>query len=175
MKYFLLFFLALLCTGCQFFQGQQQAGERVATEAKQEEVFVPVEKELYVITHTAMEYAKPNILAQAKKELNSFGALFEIEAESEHFYKIKNVSDMYLRKEDMGSYEDIQFTKEALETVHVIGTKREERTFLNEKSNATLSEYFTVDLISYEEYQQALCSRYISLIENNPPIKNKNY
>lgn len=78
---------------------------------------------------------------------------------------------MYLRKEDMGSYEDIQFTKEALETVHVIGTKREERTFFNEKSNATLSEYFTVDLISYEEYQQALCSRYISLIENNPPIK----
>ena len=79
MKYFLLFFLTLLCTGCQLFQEQQQAGERVATEAKQEEVFVPVEKELYVITHTAMEYAKPNILAQAKKELNSFGALFEIE------------------------------------------------------------------------------------------------
>ena len=173
MKYFLLFFLALLCTGCQLFQGQQQAGESVATEAKQEEVFVPVEKELYVITHTAMEYAKPNILAQAKKELNSFGALFEIEAESEHFYKIKSVSDMYLRKEDMGSYEDIQFTKEALETVHVIGTKREERAFLNEKSNATLSEYFTVDLISYEEYQQALRSRYISLIENNPPIKKR--
>ena len=49
MKYFLLFFLALLSTGCQLFQGQQQAGERVAAEAKQEEVFVPVEKELYVI------------------------------------------------------------------------------------------------------------------------------
>ena len=49
MKYFLLFFLALLSTGCQLFQEQQQAGERVATEAKQEEVFVPVEKELYVI------------------------------------------------------------------------------------------------------------------------------
>ena len=47
MKYFLLFFLALLSTGCQLFQGQQQAGERVATEAKQEEVFVPVEKEFY--------------------------------------------------------------------------------------------------------------------------------
>jgi len=47
MKYFLLFFLALLCTGCQLFQGQQQAGESVATEAKQEEVFVPVEKEFY--------------------------------------------------------------------------------------------------------------------------------
>ena len=47
MKYFLLFFLALLSTGCQLFQEQQQAGERVATEAKQEEVFVPVEKEFY--------------------------------------------------------------------------------------------------------------------------------
>lgn len=47
MKYFLLFFLALLSTGCQLFQGQQQAGENVATEAKQEEVFVPVEKEFY--------------------------------------------------------------------------------------------------------------------------------
>lgn len=47
MKYFLLFFLALLSTGCQLFQEQQQAGESVATEAKQEEVFVPVEKEFY--------------------------------------------------------------------------------------------------------------------------------
>ncbi|WP_304336729.1 hypothetical protein [Capnocytophaga leadbetteri] len=46
MKYFLLFFLALLSTGCQLFQEQQQAGESVATEAKQEEVFVSVEKEL---------------------------------------------------------------------------------------------------------------------------------
>ena len=54
MKYFLLFFLALLSTGCQLFQEQQQAGERVATEAKQEEVFVPVEKELYVIKEGAV-------------------------------------------------------------------------------------------------------------------------
>ena len=88
MKHFLII-LMLLSTSCELFQSQQQAGESVTTEAKPEEVFVPVEKELYVITHTAMEYAKPNMLVQAKKDLNSFGALFEIEAESEHFYKIK--------------------------------------------------------------------------------------
>ena len=169
MKYFLLFFLALLSTGCQLFQGQKQAGESLATEAKQEEVFVPVEKELYVIKEGTIRDEDFKIKGEVYSF--SFGEKIKIVAEGKHFYKIKSVSDMYLRKEDMGSYEDIQFTKEALETVHVIGTKREERTFFNEKSNATLSEYFTVDLISYEEYQQALCSRYISLIENNPPIK----
>ena len=117
MKHFLIM-LMFLSTSCELFRSQQQDEKSVTTEAKPEEVFVPVEKELYVITHTAMEYAKPNMLVQPKEELNSFGALFEIEAESEHFYKIKGVSDRCLRKEDMGSYEDIQFTKEALEGLY---------------------------------------------------------
>ena len=48
MKYVVIF-LALLSTNCNLFQGQQPAEENVAVEEKQEEVFVPVEKELYVI------------------------------------------------------------------------------------------------------------------------------
>ena len=50
MKYVVIF-LTLLSTSCNLFQRQQSAGESVAVEEKQqqEEVFVPVEKELYVI------------------------------------------------------------------------------------------------------------------------------
>jgi len=171
MKYIVIF-LALLSTSCNLFQGQQPAGESAVVEEKQqqEEVFVPVDKELYVISHTALQYTEPDLLSNPDKQESSFGNLFEIEAESEHFYKIKSNWDWYLRKEDMGSYEDIQFTKEVLEDVHFIG-KREGETFVDEKEGTTLSKYFTIDLISYEEYQQALRSRYISLIENNPPIK----
>ena len=46
MKYFISFILTLLLAGCNLFQGQQQAGESVAVEEKQEEVFVLVQKEM---------------------------------------------------------------------------------------------------------------------------------
>ena len=123
MKYVVIF-LTLLSTSCNLFQRQQSAGESVVVEEErkqQEEVFVPVEKELYVISHTALRYTVPDIHSDPEEAMNSFGDLFEIEAESEHFYKIKSNWDWYLRKEDMGSYEDIQFTKEVLEDVHFIG------------------------------------------------------
>ena len=46
MKYFISFILTLLLAGCNLFQGKQPAGESIAVEEKQEEVFVPVQKEL---------------------------------------------------------------------------------------------------------------------------------
>ena len=85
MKYFLLFFLALLCTGCQLFQEQQQAGERVATEAKQEEVFVPVEKELYVIKEGAVRDKDFKIKGEVYSF--SFGEKIKIVAEGKEFYR----------------------------------------------------------------------------------------
>ena len=45
MKHFIIFFLTLLSTSCNLFQGQQSAEEK----QQQEEMFVPVQKELYVI------------------------------------------------------------------------------------------------------------------------------
>ena len=171
MKHITIIFLTLLA-GCNLFQRQQLARESVAVEEKQEEVFVPVEKELYVISHTALRYTVPDIHSDPEEAVNSFGNLFEIEAESEHFYKIKSNWDWYLRKEDMGSYEDIQFTKEVLEDVHFIG-KWEGETFVDEKEGTTLSKYFTIDLISYEAYQKAKKKGYFPLVKDTLAIKKK--
>ena len=170
MKYFVFFVLILSLTSCSFFQGQTSVGEEKVQEMQ--EIFVPVDKELYVISHTALQYTEPDLLSNPDKQESSFGNLFEIEAESEHFYKIKSNWDWYLRKEDMGSYEDIQFTKEVLEDVHFIG-KREGETFVDEKEGTTLSKYFTIDLISYEAYQKAKKNGYFPLVKDTLAIKKK--
>ncbi len=170
MKYFVFFVLILSLTSCSFFQGQTSVGEEKVQEMQ--EIFVPVDKELYVISHTALQYTEPDLLSNPDKQVSSFGDLFEIEAESDHFYKIKSNWDWYLRKEDMGSYEDIQFTKEVLEDVHFIG-KREGDTFVDEKEGTTLTKYFTIDLISYEEYQKAKKNGYFPLVKDTLAIKKK--
>ena len=172
MKYVVIFFVTLLLASCNLFQKTQPAGESVAVEQKQQEVFVPVEKELYVISHTALQYTEPDIHSNPEEAVNSFGNLFEIEAESEHFYKIKSNWDWYLRKEDMGSYEDIRFTKEVLEAVNFIG-KWEGDTFIDEKKGTTLSNYFTIDMISYEEYQKAKKNGYFPLVKDTLSIKKQ--
>ena len=175
MKYVVIFFVTLLLESCNLFQKTQPAGESVAVEEKQqqEEVFVPVEKELYVISHTALQYTEPDIHSNPEEAVNSFGNLFEIEAESEHFYKIKSNWDWYLRKEDMGSYEDIRF-KEGLEDVYLIGKKQEDGT-IEEEKGITLSKYFTIDLISYEEYQKALSNGYFPLVKDTLSIKKEKW
>ena len=77
MKYFISFILTLLLAGCNLFQGQQPAGESIAVEEKQEEVFVLVQKELYVIDK---EEREDNYL---------FGEKIKISAEGNEFYKTK--------------------------------------------------------------------------------------
>ena len=170
MKYFVFFVLILSLTSCSFFQGQTSVGEEKVQEVQ--EIFVPVDKELYVISHTALQYTEPDLLSNPDKQVSSFGNLFEIEAESEHFYKIKSNWDWYLRKEDMGSYEDIRFTKEVLEAANFIG-KWEGDTFVDEKEGTTLSKYFTIDLISYEEYKKAKKNGYFPLVKDTLAIKKK--
>ena len=175
MKHFIIFFVTLLLAGCNLFQGQQPGEESVAVEEKQqqEEVFVPVDKELYVISHTALQYTEPDLLSNPDKQESSFGHLLEIEAESEHFYKIKSNWDWYLRKEDMGNYEDIRF-KEGLEDVYLIGKKQEDGS-IEEEKGITLSKYFTIDLISYEEYQKALGKGYFPLVKDTLSIKKEKW
>ena len=175
MKHFIIFFLVLLSTGCNLFQRQQPVGESAIVEEKQqqEEAFVPVQKELYVINPTAMQYTEPDIHHEPKDRLNSFGHLLKIEAESEHFYKIKSNWNWYLRKEDMGSYEDIRF-KEGLEDVYLIGKKQEDGS-IEEEKGITLSKYFTIDLISYEEYQKALGKGYFPLVKDTLSIKKEKW
>ena len=143
MKLLTLYISLFYLIGCNLFQGQQPAEESAIVEEKQEEVFVPVQKEMYVINPTAMQYTEPDIHTEPKDRLNSFGDLLEIEAESEHFYKIKSNWNWYLRKDDMGNYEDIRF-KESLEDVYLIGKKQEDGT-IEEEKGITLSKYFTID------------------------------
>ena len=170
MKHFIIFFVTLFLAGCNLFQRQQPVA---STEQKQQEVFVPVEKELYVINPTAMQYTEPDIHHEPKDRLNSFGHLLKIEAESEHFYKIKSNWNWYLRKEDMGNYEDIRF-KEGLENVYLIGKKQEDGT-IEEEKGITLSKYFTIDMISYEEYQKAKKNGYFPLVKDTLSIKKEKW
>ena len=177
MKHIAIIFVTSLLASCNLFQKTQPAGESVVVEEaqkQQKEAFVSVEKELYVISHTALRYTVPDIHSDPEEAMNSFGDLFEIEAESEHFYKIKSNWDWYLRKEDMGSYEDIQFTKEVLEDVYLIGKKQEDGS-IEEEKGITLSKYFTIDLISYEEYQKALGKGYFPLVKDTLSIKKKKW
>ena len=177
MKHIAIIFVTSLLASCNLFQKTQPAGESVVVEEaqkQQKEAFVSVEKELYVISHTALRYTVPDIHSDPEEAMNSFGDLFEIEAESEHFYKIKSNWDWYLRKEDMGSYEDIQFTKEVLEDVYLIGKKQEDGS-IEEEKGITLSKYFTIDLISYEEYQKALSNGYFPLVKDTLSIKKKKW
>ena len=77
MKHITIIFVTSLLAGCNLFQGKQPAGESVAVEEKQEEVFVPVQKELYVIDK---EEREDNYL---------FGEKIKISAEGNEFYKTK--------------------------------------------------------------------------------------
>ena len=104
MKYFLLFFLALLSTGCQLFQEQQQAGDRVATEAKQEEVFVPVEKELYVIKEGTIRDKDFKIMGEVYSF--SFGEKIKIVAEGKEFYRTERGD--YIEKNNVGNWETLK-------------------------------------------------------------------
>ena len=141
MKYFLLFFLALLCTGCQLFQEQQQAGERVATEAKQEEVFVPVEKELYVIKDVTTIYA--SLTDSIPSLFCIMGDKLEIIAEGKELYKTERG---YVEKEDMGDWEALKskMTGEVL-VESIYGDISD-----------TISKYLNINQVSSEEYQEAL-------------------
>ena len=79
MKHFVIFFVTLLFASCNLFQKTQPAEESVAVEEKQqqEEAFVPVQKELYVIDK---EEREDNYL---------FGEKIKISTEGNEFYKTK--------------------------------------------------------------------------------------
>ena len=162
MKYFLLFFLALLSTGCQFFQGQQQAGERVATEAKQEEVFVPVEKELYVIKEGTIRDKDFKI----KREAYSFpfGEKIKIVAEGKEFYRTERGD--YIEKNNVGNWE----TLKALITDEMLIRNID----INGNPNDSIAKYLAITQISYEEYQEALKNKVDFLIEDTLSIVKKN-
>ena len=84
MKYFISFILTLLLAGCNLFQKQQSAGESVASFWK-DEVFVPVEKELYVIKDVTTRYA--SLTDSIPSLFFIMGDKLEIIAEGKELYK----------------------------------------------------------------------------------------
>ena len=136
MKYFISFILTLLLAGCNLFQKQQPAGESVASFWK-DEVFVPVEKELYVIKEVTTRYA--SLTDSIPSLFCIMGDKLEIIAEGKELYKTERG---YVEKEDMGDWEALKskMTGEVLvESIY-----------------DTISKYLNINQVSSEEYQEAL-------------------
>ena len=130
MKLLILYISLFYVIGCNLFQGQQPAGESVAVEEKQEEVFVPVEKELYVIDK------------EEREDYYLFGEKIKISAEGTEFYKT-NRGD-YIKKKDVGDWNTLK-TKITTDDL----TKNVD---INGNSNDRISKYLSIDQISYQEY-----------------------
>ena len=170
MKHLILYISLFYLIGCNLFQGQQPVEESVAVEEKQqqEEVFVPVQKELYVINPKTEFYSAPDTTAKLNLKCE-LGELVELEAESKHFYKIKSPVDCYLLKENMGTYNEIPLTKEILEAVQEL--EEGEKEFDISKKGKNLSNYFTISVIPKQEYQKELKNR----VDFRTPITNFTY
>ena len=140
MKYFISFILTLLLAGCNLFQKQQLAGESVASFWK-DEVFVPVEKELYVIKDVTTIYA--SLTDSIPSLFCIMGDKLEIIAEGKELYKTERG---YVEKEDMGDWEALKskMTGEVL-VESIYGDISD-----------TISKYLNINQVSSEEYQEAL-------------------
>ena len=152
MKHFIIFFWALLSTSCNLFQGQQPAGESAIVEEKQqqEEVFVPVEKELYVIDK---EEREDNYL---------FGEKIKITAEGNEFYKTDRGD--YIKKKDVGDWNTLKtkITKEVL-IESIDGDVAD-----------VASKYLNISCVSYEEYEGAFRDKVDFLQKDTLTIVKKN-
>ena len=140
MKYFISFILTLLLAGCNLFQKQQPAGESVASFWK-DEVFVPVEKELYVIKDVTTIYA--SLTDSIPSLFCIMGDKLEIIAEGKELYKTERG---YVEKEDMGDWEALK-SKMAGEVLV--------ESIYGDISD-TISKYLNINQVSSEEYQEAL-------------------
>ena len=140
MRNLLLYILILSFVGCNLFQKQQPAGESVASFWK-DEVFVPVEKELYVIKDVTTRYA--SLTDSIPSLFCIMGDKLEIIAEGKELYKTERG---YVEKEDMGDWEALnsKMTGEVL-VESIYGDISD-----------TISKYLDINQVSSEEYQEAL-------------------
>ena len=140
MRNLLLYISILSFVGCNLFQKQQSAGESVASFWK-DEVFVPVEKELYVIKDVTTRYA--SLTDSIPSLFCIMGDKLEIIAEGKELYKTERG---YVEKEDMGDWEALKskMTGEVL-VESIYGDISD-----------TISKYLNINQVSSEEYQEAL-------------------
>ena len=140
MRNLLLYISILSFVGCNLFQKQQPAGESVASFWK-DEVFVPVEKELYVLKDVTTRYA--SLTDSIPSLFCIMGDKLEIIAEGKELYKTERG---YVEKEDMGDWEALKskMTGEVL-VESIYGDISD-----------TISKYLNINQVSSEEYQEAL-------------------
>ena len=140
MRNLLLYISILSFVGCNLFQKQQPAGESVASFWK-DEVFVPVEKELYVIKDVTTIYA--SLTDSIPSLFCIMGDKLEIIAEGKELYKTERG---YVEKEDMGDWEALKskMTGEVL-VESIYGDISD-----------TISKYLNINQVFSEEYQEAL-------------------
>ena len=160
MKHFTIIFVTSLLAGCNLFQGKQPAGESVAVEEKQEEVFVPVEKELYVIKDVVARYA--NLRDSVPSLFAIMGNKFEIVAEGNEFYKTDRGD--YIKKKDVGDWNTLKtkITKEVL-IESIDGDVAD-----------VASKYLNISCVSYEEYEGAFRDKVDFLQKDTLTIVKKN-
>jgi len=170
MKILLLYVSILLFASCNLFQGQQPVEESVAVEEKQqqEEVFVPVEKELYVIKEGAVKYKIPDINVKAESQY-SYGEPLWVVGISEHFYKCNESNEEeYILKENADNYEKLKLTQEELEESNFILKGRQKNS-----TPGSLSTYLSISLITKEEYQKAIKNKVDFFIRDTLTFQKK--
>ena len=140
MRNLLLYISILSFVGCNLSQKQQPAGESVASFWK-EEVFVPMDKELYVLKDGVARYRSLDDSIPTLTLL--MGDKVRVIAQGERFYKTERG---YVEKEDMGDWEALKskMTGEVL-VESIYGDISD-----------TISKYLNINQVSSEEYQEAL-------------------
>ncbi|GJH41567.1 hypothetical protein RCZ04_21170 [Capnocytophaga sp. HP1101] len=125
--------------------------EVIPAEEKQEEVFVPVEKELYVIKEDADRYEVANKDIKSGRTY-SYGEPLRIIGVSEHFYQCHNEYEKeYILKEDADSYEKLNLTQEELEFSNYIRKEKQ-----RESVSGSFSKYLSISFITKEAYRKAI-------------------
>ena len=170
MKHLILYISLFYIIGCNLFQGQQPVEENVAVEEKQqqEEVFVPVQKELYVIKEGAIKYKIPDINVKAESQY-SYGEPLWVVGISEHFYKCNEGNEEeYILKEDADNYEKLKLTQEELEESNFILKGRQKNS-----TPGSLSTYLSISLITKQEYQKAIKNKVDFFIRDTLTFQKK--
>ena len=167
MKHLILYISLFYLIGCNLFQGQQPVEESVAVEEKQqqEEVFVPVQKELYVIKEGAIKYKIPDINVKTESQY-SYGEPLWVVGVSEHFYKCNE--EEYILKEDADNYEKLKLTQEELEESNFILKGRQKNS-----TTGSLSTYLSISLITKQEYQKAIKNKVDFFIRDTLTFQKK--
>ena len=140
MRNLLLYISILSFVSCNLFQKQQPAGESVASFWRKE-VFVPMDKDLYVLKDGVARYRSLDDSIPTLTLL--MGDKVRVIAQGERFYKTERG---YVEKEDMGDWEALKskMTGEVL-VESIYGDISD-----------TISKYLNINQVSSEEYQEAL-------------------